>query len=86
MILEYCQFVPAKQVGSFIGFMSLKIGREYSWYRLGVHILKSPKGNTKIRLVYPEMQAPPTRIMQSEIDEEVSAYISANYPESLRSA
>ena len=84
MILEFPQFSPVKRVGSFIGFMSFKIGKDYSWYKLGVHLLKKPKGNVKIRLVYPEMQGPPTRIMQEEIDEEANAYICANYKEALQ--
>lgn len=81
--LEYLQFTPSHRVGSFVGFVSFKIGRDYSYYKLGVHLLRVPKGKTKIRILYPELQAPPTRLMQEEIDSEISAYLSANYKESL---
>lgn len=84
IVLQYPQFIPAKPVGSFRGFMSFKIGKEYSWFKLGVHLLKIPKGKTKIRLLYPEMQAPPTKLLQEEIDLEVSSYLAAQYPESLK--
>lgn len=82
--IEFPHFSPMTRAGSFIGFMSFKIGRDYSYYKLGTHLLKKPKGKVKIRLVYPEFQGPPTRIMQEELDAEVNAYISANYPEALK--
>jgi hypothetical protein len=82
--LEYPSFIKCKQAGSLIGFISFKVGRDWSWYNLGVHLLRIPKGNVKIRLVYPERQAPPTREMQEEIDSEVNSYILAQYPEVLK--
>ena len=84
MQLEYIQFRPIKKSGSLIGFISFKIGKDYSWHQLGVHKLQKPKGNIKIRLLYPERQHPETRTFQEEIDEEVNAYLLANYKEHLK--
>lgn len=84
MKLEYLQFRPIKNIGSLIGFCSFKIGREYSWYQLGVHKLDRPKGDIKIRLLYPEQQTPSTRIMQEEIDKEINSYLISQYPESIK--
>jgi hypothetical protein len=84
LILEYISFRPIKKIGSLIGFISFKIGKDYSWYQIGVHKLKNPKGHVKIRLLYPERQHPETKVMQEEIDEGVNSYILAQYPESLK--
>ena len=80
--LEYIQFKPVKRDKSLIGFVSFKIGREFSFYQLAVHTLLKPKNNIKIRLVYPEKQEP-SQVMQEFIDEEINAYLLANYHESL---
>ena len=82
-MLEYIQFKPVKRDKSLIGFISFKIGKEFSFYQLGVHKLLKPKGNMKIRLLYPEKQSP-SKTMQELIDEEVNAYILVNYRESLQ--
>ena len=81
--LEYVSFHPIKKTGSLLGFISFKIGKEYSWHQLGVHKLKEAKGHIKIRLLYPERQHPETKILQEEIDQEVNAYLLANYKEIL---
>lgn len=81
--LEYLSFKPVKKAGSLIGFISFKIGREYSWYQVGVHKLKVPKDTVRVRLLYPERQHPETTQMQQEIDESVNAYLTAQYPEAL---
>jgi hypothetical protein len=82
--LEYISFKPVKRVGSLLGFISFKVGREYSWHQLGVHKLAKPKGNIFIRLLYPERQHPETKILQEEIDREVNAYLLAHYKEALQ--
>lgn len=85
MSIEYCEFKPIKKTGSLIGFVNFKDGREYSFYQLGVHKLRVPKGNIKIRLVYPEKQAP-TREKQEEYDNDVNAFLLANYREVITNA
>jgi hypothetical protein len=82
--LEYISFRPVKQIGSLIGFISFKIGKEYSWHQLGVHELLKPKGHVRIRLLYPEKQHPESKELQEQIDEEVNAYLLANYREVLK--
>lgn len=81
IMIEYPSFHKVKPHNGLIGFISFKIGKEYSWYNLGVHKLKEPKGNILIRLVYPEKQAPVSKNMQESIDEEVNHYLLAQYPE-----
>lgn len=84
-MIEYVEFKPVKKTGSLIGFVNFKDGRDYSFYQLGVHKLREPKGNLKIRLVYPEKQAP-NKEKQQEYDNDVNAFLLANYKEVIESA
>lgn len=84
-MLEHISFKPVVKTGSLIGFVSFKYGREYSFYQLGVHKLREPKDRIKIRLVYPDKQSP-NRLMQQEFDNEVNAYLLANYKEVIDAA
>lgn len=85
MSAEYISFHPVPKDRSLIGFVSFKYGKEYSFYELGVHKLLKPKGRIKIRLVYPEKQAP-NKDMQEELDAEINAYLLANYKEVIDKA
>ncbi len=75
------KFHKIKQVGDLIGFASFKYNG-IGFSEIGVHRLLEPKGNVKVRLLFPE-KVKPFRDMQVAIDEEISAYISANYKECL---
>ncbi len=79
--IEFPSFHKVRPHKGLIGFISFKIGKEYSWYQLAVHTLLKPKGNILIRIMYPEKQAPVSRSMQESIDEEVNHYLLAQYPE-----
>jgi len=85
-MLEYVSFHPVPKKGSLVGFISFKYGKLFSYYELGVHKLRVPKGRIKTRLVYPEMQAPKTKEIQEELDTEVNAYLLANYREVVENA
>lgn len=80
-MIEFCSFHPVKKVKSLIGFCSFKFNREFSFQEIPVHKLLIPKGNISIRLLYPENVAPANKNMQQMIDEELNAYIIANYGE-----
>jgi len=82
-MLEYCSFHPVKKSGSLIGFCSFKFNKEFQFTEIAVHKLKEPKGNVKVRLLYPE-KISPAKEVQMEIDEDMSAYISANYNSALK--
>lgn len=84
MSIEFLRFHPVKKTGSLIGFASFKFNGEFSFTEVGVHLLRSPKPNRKIRLLYPEQACPANSKTQLAIDEEISAYISANYKHTLQ--
>ncbi len=84
-MIEYVEFKPVKKQGSLIGFCSFKDGRDYSFFDLGVHKFLKAKGNLKIRLVYPDKQTP-NREKQQEYDNDVNAYLLANYKEVIDAA
>lgn len=81
MSIEFLRFHPVKKVNSLIGFAGFKYNG-IGFSEIAVHKLLNPKGNTKIRLLFPEKIKPSSQ-SQVELDEEVSAYISANYKENL---
>ena len=82
-MLDYVKFQTVPKQGSLIGFISFKYNREYSFYELAVHKLREPKGHIKIRLVYPDKQAP-NKQMQESFDEEVNAWLLANNYEDIK--
>ena len=80
--LDYLSFTKTRtRIKGLIGYVNFKIGNDYSYYQLPTYLLKNPKGNILIRLLYPDRQPPPSREMQEAIDLELSAYLSCNYGE-----
>ena len=82
-LLEFVRFHPVKKVSSLIGFCGFHYNKSMKFSEVAVHRLRTPKGNIKIRLLYPERVTPANKEAQQVIDEEINAYILANYPESL---
>lgn len=83
-LIEYLQFHPVNKVGSLIGFVGFKYNKVFTFSEVAVHKLKSAKGSIKIRLLYPEKVTPANKESQQIIDEEVNAYIVANYKEAIK--
>ena len=79
-MIEYVSFHKVPKVDSLIGYCSFKFNKDFSFTEIAVHKLKIPKNNIRIRLRYPERCAP-SKETQTLIDEEVNAYILANYRE-----
>lgn len=88
--LEYISFHPVKKIKSLIGFCSFRYNKEISFNEIAVHKLLNPKGNIRVRLVYPEKKSgeayynPSSRAVQLSIDEEISNYIQAKYKEHIK--
>ncbi len=80
-MIEYMKFHQVKKNGSLIGFCGFKY-EGFSFSEIAVHRLLQPKGNVKVRLLFPE-KIKPSSEAQVAMDEEISAYISANYRKAL---
>lgn len=84
MIIEFLRFHPVEKVKSHIGFASFRYNKEFSFNDIPVHKIKMPVSpKRKVRLRYPDNVFPFNAKAQNDIDEEVSAYISAEYREVL---
>lgn len=84
MKLEYLSFHPIKKKGSLIGFASFKYNGQFSFAEVDVHKINMPVNPKRtVRILYPEKVFPFKKEIQEEIDEEISAYVSANYKETL---
>lgn len=88
MNLEYLKFKPIKQTKEtkgLIGFCDFKYDDKFSFNEIAVHKIKLPANpKRKVRLRYPDNVFPYNIETQTEIDEEVSAYISAEYGGALK--
>ena len=79
-MIEHVNFSPVKGDKGLIGFCGFRFNVDFSFNNIAVFKLLKPKGRIKVRLVYPDKIKPNKRV-QVAIDEEINAYILANYSE-----
>lgn len=82
-LIEYLSFRPVKRNRSLIGFCGFRWNREITFSEVGVHSILNPKDYKVVRLLYPK-EMRPSKDMQVVIDQEINAYIVANYPEAIK--